>query len=161
MARVTTSSNVTIPSISTQGHDIAVTVDSTSFCAEWAGEKLWAPDYESLAAKVRTAVSKHKIKVEVPFVLATGYGEVTRCMATGIHGANGNVVYRTETGGSGQITHRGKVLDNLTDDEIAEYKRLAKEQTAAQRALRAFDEAHQLDITSIVRDAVTAQLATA
>lgn len=154
-----TESTVKIPSIQTHGHEIPVTINRTSFSAQWAGEEIIAPDYEALKARVAAAVARHKIKVEVPFVLANGYGDVTRCVATGLHGANGNVMYRTETGGAGQITHRGKVLGNLTDYEIDQYKKLARAAQDAQKALRVFDEAHQLDINAVVRDAVAAQVA--
>ena len=138
--------------------DISVS-DDGQFSSRVAGQYVRADTMVELKTKLKKAAKRPKIEVAVPVtVLGRGftkpqYGHAHWHSGSGVQhvtlvglGADGDVRYRDDkTGEKGYLhdirsTWRGEVVRRLTDEEAAEWARLATAARDAEHALRDFEK---------------------
>lgn len=137
-------------------HAIDVVVDSTGdFWAEWEGSSFRASTFKGLRVKLLPKVREDAKRCELPALLS-GYGkgwqEIT---LIGIHGDNGNVLYRDGDGKTLQLGRRDhRVYRVLSASERAACRRLEGRIRQAERALQEWLKPRRLEPGKIVRQAI-------
>lgn len=145
--------------------------DRGDWSAEFDGRKLSYPVREKLENALKRLTKRAAIVVEVSVVkIEADYHSArgTRATATGIHGANGNVLVTLHHGG-----HRGDTKEQIsvrygsqaglwfggdvTDEQIAEYSRLRNAAYEAQQAVRTAEARLSVDLLKTVERAIEAR----
>lgn len=136
-----------------------------SFNASIAGKEVTAPTLAELRDKLTALTKRRAVKVSIPFGQLTqyGYGQTRRLRfrrgrLTGIHAGTDNLLVKwDDNGGTDQLTRSGGVAyRELTGAQVDELLRLTDAVESAQRELRAFDDAHTLQLREAVEAAITA-----
>jgi hypothetical protein len=164
--------NYDVGTIETNGVTIPIQVNTVGqWLAEYDGRTLAYPTREKLEAALKRLTKRAAVVVSVPVVkIEKKYDGVARvrATATGIHGANGNVLVTLHHGG-----RRGDVKEqesarysygsslwfggDVTDEQIAEFDRLIKAHKAAKEAMDAMEKRLKIDLSKAVETAVAAQ----
>lgn len=156
--------------IEANGTKVEIQVDDGgSWCATYDGRNLTYPTREKLEASIKRLTKRAAVAVEVSVVkintTATG-ATGTRATATGIHGANGNVLVTLHHGGrrgdvKEQISIRYRGLTegqwfggDVTDEQIAEYAALRKASYDAQQAVKRAEERFEINLMETVERAI-------
>ncbi len=162
-------------SIEANGVTVPITVDNQgNWKAKYDGRTLSYPIREKLENALKRLTKRAAVVVSVPVVsIERSYSGAsrTRATATGIHGANGNVLVTLHHGG-----HRGDVKEQIstkyssqiglwfggdvTDEQIAEFSRLIKAHKEAKEAMDNMEARLRIDLLKAVETAVQAQSGT-
>jgi hypothetical protein len=157
--------DVTIPiQVDTEGNWLAV----------YDGRTLRYPTRDKLEGALKRLTKRASVTVSVPVVkIEKGVGGVarTRATATGIHGANGNVLVTLHYGGRrGDVKEQENVKysysaglwfgGDVTDEQIIEFGRLIKVAQEARQAVDDMEKKLRIDLLKAVETAVQAQSGT-
>lgn len=99
-------------------------------------------DYNSVLSELGTILTRERVRVRIPFV----GGNLRRGTATGIHAGTSNVLYDDEDGSRGlqlDTGYRASVFIDMSDEELAEGRRLHQAYFDAQKAMNEWDVAHR------------------
>lgn len=134
--------------------------DNGKWIAEYDGRTLTYPVREKLEAAIKRLTKRAAVTVAVSVVkVEKRLDEVSavRATATGIHGANGNVLVTLHHGGRrGDVKEQISVRyssqtglwfgGDVTDAQIAEFDRLVRASAEAQKAVRTLEERLKIDL---------------
>lgn len=157
--------------IEANGVTIPIQVNTRGqWLAKYDGRELTYPAREKLEAALKRLTKRAAVVVAVPVVkIERSYdgAQGTRATATGIHGANGNVLVTLHPGG-----RRGDVKEQIstrygseaglwfggdvTDEQIAEFSRLIKVAYEAKQAVDTMERRLKIDLRKAVETAVAA-----
>jgi hypothetical protein len=159
-------------SIEANGITIPIQVDDQgNWLAEYDGRTLSYPAREKLENSLKRLTKRAAVVVAVSVVnVEKSYDRArhTRATATGIHGANGNILVTLHKGGrigdvKEQVSARygsyGSGLwfgGDVTDEQIAEFSRLIKAHKEAKEAMEAMENRLRIDLFKAVETAVAA-----
>lgn len=111
---------------------------------------------DSAVAKVRTAVARTKVTVEVPFISRGGQHGV----AYSIHAKQRDPMVRWADGVKEAFHSYGGVFPPDTPEEIIDrYCALIKQRDAASKEITSIDRTHYMDLNKAVREAIEAKAA--
>jgi hypothetical protein len=149
------------------GITVPLTVDDYgAWTATVAGTTLVADTRDKLVTKIGQVTKGLTAEVAVPFtILDRGNHDVMPSVrhgvATGIHAGNGNILATMDSrrGEVREQLRRGLPLrtsysKHLTDDESAEYQRLATTARDASLALSAYIRDHTVDLRALIEQAL-------
>jgi hypothetical protein len=123
------------------------------------GETYTAPTKQALVQKVESATKVKPKRVAVRAVRIDYNDTVQRLTLVGRHTGNGNLLYRVdgEKGIFQLSTYEAmSLLRDLSETELSEHESLTAAVKAAQKALKAWTEARQLDASYVVEQALSA-----
>lgn len=97
-------------------------------------------NYETVVDHLKSILTREKVRVSIPFVTGT----LQRAVATGIHAGNGSVLYDSDGSRGLQLEawRYGTVLRDMSDEELAEGRRLREEFMEAKRVLDDWTSKH-------------------
>lgn len=145
--------------------------DQGDWQAEYDGRTLRYPARDKLEAALKRLTKRAAVVVAVPVVqIEKRHNRVTRtrATATGIHGANGNVLVTLHKGGrqgdvkeqvSARYGSHGSGLwfgGDVTDEQILEFSRLVTAAYEAKQAVDAMEERLSINLFKAVETAVAA-----
>lgn len=158
--------------IEANGVTIPIKVNAQgNWLAKYDGRELTYPTREKLENSLKRLTKRAAVVVAVPVVqINRTYDGArgTRATATGIHGANGNVLVTLHKGGrvgdvKEQVSTRFSSEAGLwfggdvTDEQIAEFSRLIKVAYEAKTAVDALERRLKIDLLKAVETVVAAQ----
>lgn len=127
------------------------------FLAEHIGEDLAAPTLEGLRKKLLDVTAEATASVSVPFAELHDDGSITTGCAISVHGGTGNVVVRwDESKRTEQLRfyNTGDYVKPLSKTDVAAWKQLCWNVSAAERARDAFKRNAQLSLVAVTKKAM-------
>ena len=157
--------------IEANGVTVPIQVDDQGRWLAKYGRTLTYPAREKLEGALKRLTKRAAVVVSVPVVQIDKHydgASWTRATATGIHGANGNVLVILHKGGRvgdvrEQVSARYSSQAGLwfggdvTDEQIAEFSRLIKAHREAKQAMENMEARLRIDLLKAVETAVQAQ----
>jgi hypothetical protein len=150
--------------ITCNGVTVPVFTENGKWAANHAGTTWRTDTWTQLLQKIGNATRKTAKKVAVPCTQITTAGasgiEFRRGTATGIHGANGNVLvtWHMRHGDiKDQISRWGSsevFFGEVTDDVLGEFHALVKAAAEAEEAWHAFQSQHKINLLETVERAI-------
>lgn len=146
---------------SADGHTVAVSVTVTSqgiFWAEWENESYQSESLKGLRVKLLKVVRPEAKRVEIPVLELNYDGDFRPITLIGLHAGNGNVLYLDGEGKTQQSRYSERTFKVLTEDEMAEYRRLQADVATAGAARIAWLQARRVHAGNAIRKAMGLKL---
>jgi hypothetical protein len=142
------------------GADLAISVGADGvFFAMWDGERVYAHTKAALIEKLKRFASKARPKVSVLATMIDYDNKFIDVTLTGMHSANGNVLYKRDgSKGAEQLSSwssRENLLRRLSADERKELEALRKAVKAAETDLEVWLQDRRIVAEQAVRSAIS------
>lgn len=145
-----------------RGQDIEVKAEvrnggqEASWSLDIGGRILTDETLSGLYRKAMDESRKAGVKLDIRFTKAAG-DHIERGTVYAIHGGTGNPMVRWESGTTSQLDRiSSDILAPLTDEEMAEVRRLQAAAVQAQKALQTFKASHALELRRLLSEALAA-----